>query len=303
MGAQCVPGDITDRESMRSSMTSTDIVVHNAGWYELGISPSARSLMHAINVGGTENALSLALELGIQRVVYVSSTVYFGETGSEIRDETYRRQQPYLGYYEQSKTEAHEVALRYQQRGLPLIFICPAHVVGPNDHSPYGYFQRLHVNRLMPPFAWGPNAVHSPAHVMDVAEGIALATEKGRLGETYILAGESTSLRQVFQIWSSHPGGFRVRFFVPFWLAKLLFSPMEPLLHWLGLPAFISREILTSTQGSFNFSSAKAQRELGWTYRSVHEMWPDIINEEHKLLAVRKKRDLVSRLKPVDVSE
>lgn len=303
MGVQCVPGDVTDRETMRSGMTDADIVVHNAAWYELGISNSARSLMHTINVSGTENVLSLALELGIPRIVYVSSTVYYGDTGSEARDETYRRQRPYLFYYEQTKAAAHEVALRYQQRGVPLILICPAHVVGPNDHSPYGYFQRMYVNRLMPPFAWGPSTVHSPAHVADVAEGIALAAEKGRIGETYILAGESTSMRQLFQIWGSKPGGFQVRFFVPFWLAALMFAPMEPLQRWLGLPAFISRETVSGTQGSLSFSSGKAQRELGWTHRPARETWSDIIDEEHRLLAAREKRDLVSRLKPMELTE
>lgn len=31
MGAQCVAGDVTDRESMRAGMKGADMVVHNAG--------------------------------------------------------------------------------------------------------------------------------------------------------------------------------------------------------------------------------------------------------------------------------
>ena len=199
--------------------------------------------------------------------------------------------------------EAHEVALQYQQRGLPLITICPAHVVGPNDHSPYGYFLRMYVNRLLPPFAWAPATIHSPVHVTEVAEGIVLAAEKGKLGETYILAGESTSLRQLFGLWATKPGGLRIRFFVPFWLAALMFAPMEPMQRWLGLPAFISRETVSSNRGSMSFSSAKAQRELGWTHLPAREIWSSIIDEEHKLVSTRKKRHLVSRLKPVEMSE
>jgi nucleoside-diphosphate-sugar epimerase len=34
MGATCVPGDVTDRDSMRANMTAADLVIHNAGWYE-----------------------------------------------------------------------------------------------------------------------------------------------------------------------------------------------------------------------------------------------------------------------------
>ncbi len=108
MGAQCVSGDVTDRGSMRADMTGADIVVHTAGRYEFGMTGNGRQLMHAINVIGTDNVLSLALELGIPRSVYVSSTMYYGETGPEAEDETYQRQKPYNSYYEQTKAEAHK---------------------------------------------------------------------------------------------------------------------------------------------------------------------------------------------------
>jgi dihydroflavonol-4-reductase len=303
MGAQCVMGDIIDRESMRASMTGADIVVHNAAWYELGVSESARKLMHTINVTGTDNVLGLALELGIPRTVYLSSTVYYGDTSPQARDETYRPQKPYRFYYVQTKAEAHEIALQYQQRGLPLVIVCPAHVFGPNDHSIFGYFLRMYLNRLMVPYAFSPDMLLSPAHVNDVGEGIALAAEKGRIGETYILAGDPMSLREMFEIWMTKPGGFRVRFYIPRWLAKVMFAPLEPLQRLVGLPAFISRETVEASSISYNFSSAKAQRELGWTYRPSKEMWHDIIDQELKLLTSRKQRDLVSRLKPVETSD
>ena len=82
--------------------------------------------------------------------MYVSSALYYGDTGPELCDETFHRKAPYYSFYEQAKVEAHEVAMHYLQRGLPLTIICPAHAVGPNDHSVYGYFLRMYVNRLMP---------------------------------------------------------------------------------------------------------------------------------------------------------
>src|ERR1700722_20915675 len=48
-------GDVTDRESMRAGMQGADIVVHNAGWYELGVDGSGRKHMQAVNVIGTDN--------------------------------------------------------------------------------------------------------------------------------------------------------------------------------------------------------------------------------------------------------
>lgn len=246
--------------------------------------------------------LGLALELGIPRSVYVSSTTFWGETGSEVCDETWQRQKPYQSHYEQTKAEAHKIAQGYQQRGLPLIIVCPNAVVGPNDHSTFGYFLRMYLNHLLPPFAWAPDVIISRVHVNDVGEGIALAAEKGRIGEVYILAGEPSSGREMIESWMMKPGGLKVRFYIPNWLAKVMFAPLEPLQRWIGLPAFISRETV-SANFSVNFSSAKAQRELGWTYVPAREMWLGIIDQELELLASRKKRDLVSRLNPVETSE
>lgn len=301
MGASCEAGDVTNRASMATAMQGADIVIHNAGWYELGISRAARQQMHAINVTGTDHVLGLAHELGIPRVVYVSSVAYFGDSGSETRDESFRRQSPFRYYYEQSKAEAHEIALQYQQRGLPLVIICPATVVGPNDHSVIGYFLRLYLNRLMPPFAWAPDAKNASVHVNDVAEGIALAAEKGGLGETYILAGDIVRVRDMLNCWATQPGGARVRFFIPTGLAKLLFAPMAPILRMMGLSAFISSESVAAASMNLAYSSAKAQRELGWRYQPFQEMWFNIIEQERKLLAQRRKCDLVSRLRPMQV--
>src|SRR6266850_849079 len=72
MGAQCVTGDIIDYESIRAGMKGADIVVHNAGLYELGVTGDGQKHMYAINVIGTDNVLGMALELGIPRSVYVS---------------------------------------------------------------------------------------------------------------------------------------------------------------------------------------------------------------------------------------
>lgn len=303
MGVQCLAGDVTDRESMRAGMKGADIVVHNAAWYELGVARGARQLMHAINVAGTENVLGLALELGIPRTVYVSSVVYYGDSGNEARDETYRRCATYRSYYEQSKAEAHEVALQYQQRGLPLVVVCPAHVFGPNDHSLFGYFLRLYLSGLMAPIGFSPEMMMSPAHVEDIADGVALATENGRTGETYILAGDAISLRETFEIWATKPGGFKVRFYVPRWLAKLMFGPLAPLQRLVGLPAFISAETVDGSSASYNFSGAKARHELGWKHRPAKAMWLDIIDKEIQLLASRGKSGLITRLKPLEIED
>lgn len=301
MGAQLTRGDITERESMQAAMTGKDIVVHCAGQYEFGMNKAGKQHIRAVNVKGTENVLGLAFELNIPRTIHISTVTAFGETGPQQRDETYTRQVPCCTSYEESKTDAHKIACQYQQKGMPLIIVCPHQVIGANDHSAFGYFLRLYVNRILPPIAWSPNSIFCCVEVNDLAEGIALVTEKGRIGESYFLCGDPLTFREIFNCWSKRPGAFIPRIWLPVRLAAVFFAPLEPLQRMLGLPAFMSRETVRAGATTWNFSSGKAKRELGWTYHSAEDVWFTAIDEEINLLSKRKSQNLIQRLKPLDI--
>ncbi|HTP02905.1 MAG TPA: SDR family NAD(P)-dependent oxidoreductase [Anaerolineales bacterium] len=300
MGAELTAGDVTNRESMRAEMQGADVVVHTAGMYEFGVDKAGAHRMREVNVAGTENVLRLAHELHIRRTVHVSSVKAFGGSGAEPRDETYVRQMPCRTIYEQSKVEAHEIARRYQQLGSPVIIVCPNQVIGANDHSVFGYLLRAYVNGVMPPAAWGPDSTISYVDVDDAAVGIALAVEKGRDGETYLLCGEPQTLKQTLTYWNTKPGGLRARAWLPAWLAAALVAPLEPLQRKLGLPAVLSRESVRAGSTSWNYSSAKARFELGWGYRCAEDLWTAAFEAELRLLAQRKKQRLLERLKPLE---
>ena len=300
MGAHLATGDVTERESMRAAMNGADIVVHNAGRFEYGVDQAGERHMRLTNITGTDNVLGLAHELGVPRTVYVSTVQAFGDTGHPSRDETFTRQAPCHTIYESSKTEAHEIARQHQQRGLPLIIVCPHSVIGANDHSAWGYFLRLYINRMMPPVAWSPDAIFGCVEVNDVAEGIALAAEKSRLGETYFLCGEYRPLRQHVNYWRERPGGFKPFIWLPAKVAAFTFAPLEPLQRKLGLPAFASRELVLASSTNWHYSSDKAKRELGWTHRSAEAMWLSTIDGELELLPRRKDQNLIQRMKPLD---
>jgi dihydroflavonol-4-reductase len=303
MGAQLATGDVTERESMRAAMSGAEIVVHNAGIYDYGMDSAGQQRMRLVNVNGTENVLDLAYELHIPRTIYVSSVQAFGETGLQPRDETFTRQVPCRTTYEQSKTDAHGIARRYQQRGLPLIIACPHQVIGTNDHSVFGYLQRLYVNHILPPIAWSPNSIFCCIEVNDLAEGITLTVEKGRIGETYLLCGDAQLFREAFDCWSRKPGAFTPPIWLPVGLAAALLASLEPLQRILGLPAFLSRETVRAGATNWNYSSEKAKHELGWTHRSADAMWSATIDGEIQLLSKRKTQNLLQRLKPLEIVE
>ncbi len=197
-------------------------------------------------------------------------------------------------------TFACTLAAEYQRRGLPLVIVCPGNVIGPNDHSAWGYFARLYVNGIMPPMGWARRNTYVHSHGDDLAEGIALAAEKGKPGETYLLGGDRITMEQALSLWDTTPGGLRFRFWAPTPLARAMFWTLELLQRLIGLPAFISRETAVSAGLNYNFSSEKAHRELGWSPRPARQVWPEIMRAERQLRAQRNGGGLVARLKPLD---
>jgi dihydroflavonol-4-reductase len=281
-GARLVVGELADRSSLRAALevTRPEILFHNAGWYELGVPARARRRMWAVNVEGTENVLSLAAEAAVSRVVYTSSTTALGDTGGVTADESFERKAPMLSYYERTKAEAHSIARRHQQAGEPVVIACPAQAVAPGDHSPFGVLARLFVRRRLPPFTWAPDGAFTFGHVDDVAEGIVLAAEKGRVGETYFVAGTQLTNAELMRVWGKATGLKPPFIWLPRALAMAQAAVAAPVLRAAGSSAFLSPEVVRSSFVSFRYSSGKAENELGATFRPAETTWTETLQEE-----------------------
>jgi len=62
----------------------------------------------------------------------------------------------------------------------------------------------------------------------------------------------------------------------------------------------MSRETVLAGASNLNYSNKKAKQELGWTHQTAEEMWFNTIDAEIELQSMRHKRDLISRLKPLE---
>jgi len=268
-GAAVALGDITERESMRAGMTGSNVVFHLAGWYRIG-SPDWMTA-ETINVAGTRNVLRLAHELGVPKIVYTSTTTVFGDTKGQMVDETFFQGGPFVTEYDRTKWLAHyKVAVPLIEQGAPIVIVMPGAVYGPGDHSLIG---RLMVDFWQGslPAVFGPEFVHTYAHVADVARGHILAAEKGRKGESYIISGPAVPLGEVVDFWSMITGKPGPKVSVP---ARLV-RPFTPAIGALGenlpLPEMYSREAAALLSCTYMARSDKARTELGWRPRSLQE--------------------------------
>lgn len=305
-GCTLVPGDVTHSAGLQQAMAGMDAVVHNAGVYELGANAALRERMQHVNVTGTDNVLGAALAAQVPRTVYVSTVWGLGPSGRTpappaVADETQRHDGHYLTAYERSKAEAHQRALAWRGRGLPLVIGMPNGVMGANDHSFFGYALRLHLLGAMFPMAFGADGVYALVDVEALADGLCLAAEKAPPGEDYVFCGEAISIRQLFAHWATYPGGMKVRLWLPRWFMRPQMALLEPLQRLLGMPAFFSRDVVDCSGAHLNFSSAKAKRELGWTHPGVEQMWSRIISQERQRMASRS--GFLNKLRHQSVSD
>ena len=283
MGATLVQGDITKTAAIRPGMTGADVVIHNAGWYELDIGGrEAEQRMQAINVDGTRHTLTLAYELGVPRIVHVSSIVAPGTTGDQLRDESYTRQAPPPSPYERTKTAAHQLALDLIQQGAPIMLAMPGAVIGPGDHANLGVLQRMYVRGIAPALTIGGDYRRCQVYVDDCAEGIALIAEQDRIGESYILAAGNLSYRAIYDLWATTPGGMRQIAVMPKSLAVFSAMLAEPAQRWLRLPNLLSVEVARGAYTHYDYSGAKAMHELGWQPRDLRQAWLDTLAEERR---------------------
>jgi dihydroflavonol-4-reductase len=284
-GVMLVKGDVSDRAVMRDAMHGVDGVFHIAALYKLGL--EFKDQMAAVNVDGTRNTLEAAIEAGVPRIVYTSTVGVFGNTHGQIVDESYRvAKQNLASEYERTKWAAHyEVAVPLQQKGASIVIVQPGGVTGPGDTSPLNMVYDYYLNRM--PIMLGPRAGVTIAHVDDIADGHLLAMEKGRNGESYILAGPALTYKQMMGMWQSICGVPAPKVWLPAWTASLSAQLVGGLEKAFKLKTALSSEaLMTQADYTFYSTSDKAKRELGWQPRPLEQTFQEVLANK---LAQRKK--------------
>jgi dihydroflavonol-4-reductase len=274
--ADIVEGDLTDPASLTRAVAGCRYVFHVAADYRLWV-PDPAAMM-AANVDGTRTLLLAAQQAGVERIVYCSSVAALGLThdGTQADETTPVHEDRIIGTYKRSKYRAEQAVLALaRDHALPVIIVNPSTPVGPRDikPTPTGKMIRDAATGRMPAYVdSGLNIVH----VDDVAEGHALALERGRIGERYILGGQDFSLGEVFAM-AARAGGHKPP------RVKLPIGPLLPValaceaLARFGIEPVVTRETLAMARHKMFFSSAKATAELGYMPRRAIEAITDAV--------------------------
>ena len=201
LGVEMRAGDLSRTAAIVDAMRGTDAAIHIAGMYRVGIPAAMRPAMLDANVGVTHRILDAVATAGLDRLVYVSTVNVAGNTKGRIIDERYRRDlsEGFLNYYDETKYLAHRAVRERVDSGAPIVIVMPGVTYGPGDHSGTGQQIRGAHDGSLGYMALADVGI-SAVYVEDVAAGIVAALDRGRVGESYILGGENTRLRDAMRV-------------------------------------------------------------------------------------------------------
>ena len=271
LGCEVVAGDLTDQASLAVAMRGIRYLFHVAADYRYW-APDPSVIMR-VNVEGTCSLMREALSAGVERIVHTSSVASLKVAGatSPVDETAPLAPDEAIGTYKRSKTLAERAVEGMILRDkLPAIIVNPTTPLGPRDirPTPTGRILLDAARGRIPAFVdTGLNF----AHVDDIAEGHLLAFERGRIGERYILGGENVLLHDLLAAIAEATGRRAPRIRLPRRPLFPLAFGAQALARVTGREPLLTVEGLRLARYRMFFTSAKAERELGYRSRPYQE--------------------------------
>lgn len=260
-------GDVTDSATLHAAMKGVWGVVHAAGCVLLGWRNA--ELHDAVNHWGTQHVAEAARRVGA-RMVYVSTINTLGVgTRDQPADEELVAGPNVPCPYVVSKQAAERCVREQIELGLDASIVHPGLMFGPWDWKPSSGRMLIEVVKRFTPFA--PAGGISVCDVRDVAQGIVAALSTAPAGRAFVLAGHNLTYLKLWQHFADIAGGSR-----PLCrsgpLMRILAGRVGDV--WGRMtgsePDVNSAAVKLSDQFHY-FSSARAQRELGYQIRPLDE--------------------------------
>lgn len=278
MPVEIAVGDLLAPETVAAALEGCTGLFHVAADYRLW-APRPDEIF-SVNVSATKSLMEAAAAAGVERIVYTSSVAVLAnlEGGAVADEETPVSFERMIGTYKRSKYLAEqEVRRLIEAAGLPAVIVNPSMPVGPRDvkPTPTGRFILAAAAGHLPAYVdTGMNVVH----VDDVARGHLLAFERGKVGERYILGGENMTMGDILTQVAAVAGGRPPRFCLPHNVVLPFAFLSECWARLTGGEPFATVDGVRIAKKKMFFSSAKAERELGYSARPPEEAFRDAVN-------------------------
>lgn len=265
-------GDISDLNRMAKIMGNCSCCFHLAAIAKPWTPDLAA--FEQVNVIGTKNVLTAAIDGGVKRLVFTSTAgVYGASMNGEVLDESSVRSVAGKTAYERSKIRAEQVVLDAAAAdNLETVIVNPTRIFGPGPLSVGNSLTRIMLQmdqgkwRALPGTG---NYVGNYVFVDDVVAGHISAMENGVSGSSYILGGENLSLRELFEMMQEHANIKRRLISIPAFAIYAIAYMQLMRAKVFKIPPKITPAFARKYFADYRLSSEKAKSELGYQPGSV----------------------------------
>lgn len=266
---EVVEGGLLDASALEAGAKGARFVFHVAADYRIW-APNPEE-MYRSNVDGTKMLIERSRDA--EKIIVCSSVAAVRPPHDHTpADESchYGSLDEVISDYKKSKYLAEVEALKLAKAGAPVVVVNPAAPIGPYDikPTPTGKVVVDFLNGRIPSYIdTGMNVVH----VADVAEGHLLAALKGRVGERYILGGENMTLKGILDALAAATGLPAPKFQTPYAVAYVFGALDTARARMFGGEPLAPLDAVKMARHYMWFSSAKAQKELGYSFRPAKD--------------------------------
>jgi dihydroflavonol-4-reductase len=273
-----VEGSVLDPNRVDEALRDVDEVYHLAGLPGMWI--PQKSDFYTVNYHGTEVVITSARKRGVARFLHCSTeSILFRPSPLQDAASEHSLLPPHEmpGPYTRSKMLAEQFAIQAAASGFPLVIGTPTMPIGPHDHNltpPTAMLRHFLTGRIQLYLDFIVNLVD----VRDVAAGLILAMEHGRVGHRYILGGESISLKKILQLMATISGHRNLSIPVPGRVAEVAAAMLEFISdHVTHRPPTGTPEGVRIALRATELSIEKAQHELGYAPRPIEPALRDTV--------------------------
>lgn len=276
-----VMGSVLDQTAVDKAMAGIEQVYHLAGLP--GMWMPDKQDFYRVNCLGTEAVLAAARKRRVRRFLHCSTeSILFrsapgGNAGEDDLDLQPANAMP--GAYTRSKALAEHRAAQAAAEGFPVVIGTPTMPIGPHDQglTPPAQMLRLFLNARVQFYL---DFVVNLVDVRDVALGLILAMERGRVGHRYVLGGESIRLKNILRLVAEISGRRHLPVPVPGPFAEMIARMLDIVSdHITHRAPNGTAEGVRIARRSTDLSIAKARSELGYAPRPVEPTLRETLND------------------------
>jgi nucleoside-diphosphate-sugar epimerase len=273
-------GNICDYESIQNAIKNCDYVFHVAAFTDLKYNKIDK--FYNTNVIGTKNVLEASLEEKVKKVVYTSTLSTFGPALFHVPiTETQPRIASYSNDYELTKSMSEEVASEYVKKGLSCTILSLTRVYGPGLKTYSNGVNSLISKIMNDKVLFVPSKLNIEANYVfidDVLNAELLALEKGKSGEKYIIGGENSDYKTLFdQIKKISKSKINI-FQIDYDLVKNSIAFLNNLNSIFGKSFLLTPKVLDALFTNRSASSQKAISSLNYKSTSLKKGLKQTIN-------------------------